>query len=185
MSTQSILHAAWLLKQGGIIAYPTEAVFGLGCDPFNQDAVMQLLRLKRRSAQKGLILIADCFEKLQPLVENIPSEKREAVLATWPGPYTWVFPANLSMVPEEITGGNKTVAVRVTAHPIARQLCQVFGRALVSTSANFSLEEPLCTEEAVRAYFGDDIDYILRGETSGLLNPTQIRDALTGEILRC
>src|SRR5262245_5236412 len=115
MSTQSILHAAWVLKQGGVIAYPTEAVFGLGCDPFNQDAVMQLLRLKHRAAEKGLILISDCFEKFQPLITSIPDEKREAVLATWPGPYTWVFPANLSVVPESIRGENKTIAIRVTA----------------------------------------------------------------------
>lgn len=184
MSTQSILHAAWMLKQGGIIAYPTEAVFGLGCDPFNQDAVTQLLRLKHRSAQKGLILIADCFEKFHPLITEIPAERQEAILATWPGPYTWVFPANLAVVPEEIRGGNETIAIRVTAHPVARQLCQFFGSPLISTSANFSFEEPLCTAESVKAYFGNDLDYILEGQTSGLLKPTEIRDALTGEVLR-
>lgn len=183
-STQFILRAAWVLKQGGVIAYPTEAVFGLGCDPLNHEAVTHLLRLKRRSAQKGLILIADCFEKFRPLVASIPDERREAVLATWPGPYTWVFPANLSVVPEEIRGENKTIAIRVTAHPVAKQLCQAFGSPIVSTSANFSFDEPLCTAESVKTYFGSDLDYILEGETGGLLKPTEIRDALTGEVLR-
>jgi len=184
MVSDPILYAAWLLQQGGVIAYPTEAVFGLGCDPFNPVAVTELLRLKQRSPGKGLILIADNFAKLKPLLEEISEERLAAVLATWPGPYTWVFPANLARVPESIRGMHATIAVRVTAHEIARQLCQTFGGPLVSTSANFSFKDPLCTEEAVRTYFGNDLNYILPGKTGGLSKPTEIRDALTGEILR-
>lgn len=180
----SILKAVWILKQGGVIAYPTEAVFGLGCDPFNPSAIDALLRLKQRSTYKGFILIADNFAKLQPLVNVIPKEKLDAVLATWPGPYTWVFPANLSTVPEPIRGGGTTVAIRVTAHPLAKHLCQAFDGPLISTSANLSCEPPLRTAAAVKAYFGNAVQIILEGETGELANPTEIRDALTGEILR-
>ena len=184
MSTDAIFHAAWVLGQGGIIAYPTEAFFCFFCDPLNSDAVYQLLRLKRRSPSKGLILIADSYAKLQPFLAEIPPEKLAKVLSTWPGPYTWIFPANLTQVPEWIRGIHQTVAVRVTAHPLSRKLCQSFGSPVVSTSANFEGSEPLRTAEGVEAYFGNAINYILPGETGESANPTEIRDALTEEVLR-
>src|SRR5260221_11728463 len=85
--------AAQIMQEGGIIAYPTEAVFGLGCDPLNEPAVMRVLRLKNRSPDKGVILIASSWQQLEPLVQHLPPDKLKKVLDTWPGPVTWVFPA--------------------------------------------------------------------------------------------
>jgi L-threonylcarbamoyladenylate synthase len=180
----AILEAVLVLKQGGIIAYPTEAVFGLGCDPFNEAALTRLLTIKHRSPHKGLILIADCFERIKPLVGPVSDQQLQKALASWPGPYTWVFPAELSHTTPLIRGNNATIAVRVTAHPIASALCQAFGHPLVSTSANRSTEPPMRTAKAVTLHFGQEVDYVLEGKTSDLSSPTEIRDVLTGALLR-
>lgn len=182
--TAAILEAVLALKQGGIIAYPTEAVFGLGCDPFNETALTRLLTIKHRSPHKGLILIADCFERVEPFLAPVPDRQLQTALASWPGPYTWVFPAELSRTTPLIRGQHPTIAVRITAHPLARALCQAFENPIVSTSANRSSEPPAQTAEAVRFFFGHALDYVLEGETSGLLSPTEIRDVLTGKLLR-
>jgi L-threonylcarbamoyladenylate synthase len=182
---REILYAAKVLKNGGIVAYPTEAVFGLGCDLFNPNALSKLLQLKNRTSQKGLILISDCFEKFRPFIAEVPEEKLALACATWPGPYTWVFPANIEFVPEMVRGAHQTVAIRVTNHPIARALCEAFGDTpLVSTSANLSSQSPLISAKSVEAFFGKKLDYVLQGETAGLLTPTRICDVLTGRILR-
>lgn len=181
---REIDEAVVILKKGGIIAYPTEAVFGLGCDPLNSDAVMRLLQIKQRASQKGFILIADTFEKFLPLIDSVPPKKLAAALATWPGPYTWIFPANKKYASSLIYGDHETIAIRVTAHPLASMLCHAFGRPLISTSANLASQAPLVTAESVQAMFGKKLDYILKGETGGLLSPTPIRDILSGKVLR-
>jgi L-threonylcarbamoyladenylate synthase len=180
----SLVEAVSILKQGGVIAYPTESVYGLGCDPSNETALLKLLTIKRRSPDKGLILIADCFEKLEPWLLPVAFEKLQRALDTWPGPYTWVFPANLSHISPLLCGKHSTLAVRVTAHPIASALCQAFDAPLVSTSANREGDSPLRDAEAVKAYFSNELDYMVPGPTSGLENPTEIREVLTGQVLR-
>lgn len=180
----SIEKAVSTLQNGGIIAYPTEAVYGLGCDPFNEKAVANLLKLKHRSIEKGFILISHTWERVINLTLPIDPYQREKILSDWPGAYTWAFPANLDKVPAWIRGNHKTIALRITAHPIASMLCKEFTKPLVSTSANIEGEEPARTLEQVKKIFPLGIDYILEGEVGSLENPTPIYDAETGKVLR-
>lgn len=183
--TLSPQQAAELLHGGGIVAYPTEAVWGLGCDPFDMTAVMRLLTLKRRPSHKGLIVIAACLEQLQPLIdfEGFPSERLAAVLATWPGPHTWIVPAH-QKAPHWLTGSHDGIAVRVSAHAPVIALCEAFGGALVSTSANLAgATAPRALHEFDSSLL-EQLDGVLDGETGGLERPSAIQHALTGEILR-
>lgn len=176
-------NAVLILKKGGIIAYPTEAVYGLGCDPFNMDAVSHLLQLKQRFISKGFILIAAHWKQIQPLVQPIPQDTLDNVFATWPGPVTWVFPVQPE-VPTWIHGEKSTIAVRVTQHPIAAKLCQLFGGPIISTSANITGQTPIKDLDTLLATFPDGIDFIVPGPLGNQTQPSQIRDARTGAILR-
>lgn len=176
-------HIARVLHAGGVIAYPTEAVWGLGCDPHNEHAVARLLALKQRPVEKGVILIAADVEQLSPYLRGLPEEKLALLRASWPGPNTWLVPDN-GAAPAWITGGRGTLAVRVTAHPLAAALCRAFGGAVVSTSANRAGEVPARSLLQVRQYFGDALDAVLPGSLGGLQNPTRIRDAMTGATCR-
>lgn len=180
---RKIQEAVKILQEGGIIAYPTEAVYGLGCDPFNEAAVERLCHLKNRSEDKGLILIASAWEQLAPLIAQVSPDAIERAQATWPGPVTWVFPASAA-VPHLIRGNHATIAVRVTDHSIAHNICHAFGNPIVSTSANHEGKEPARDEATVKKIFENKIDYVVSGEVGNLLNPTEIRDAVTGKILR-
>ena len=175
-------HARDVIWSGGVIAYPTEAVFGLGCDPLNGPAVARILAIKQRAPAKGFILIATDIAQLEPFMQ-LDAAMRAQVLQTWPGPVTWVVPASAG-VPGWLSGGRDTLAVRVTAHPVARALCEATGLALVSTSANLSGHSPLRSPPAVRRLLGDKVDYVVPGTVGTRKNPTEIRDARTGRILR-
>lgn len=171
------------LWAGGIISYPTEAVYGLGCNPLDTDAVLRLLALKQRPVSKGLILIAHDFATLEPWLEEIPAARRRKILSTWPGPFTWVWPAQ-PWVPEWLRGEHSTLAVRVTAHPLAARICRAFGGPLVSTSANPASLPPARNPLKIKSYFGNSLDYEVHGPGASLTRPTEIRDALTDRILR-
>jgi L-threonylcarbamoyladenylate synthase len=175
--------AARVVKSGGLIAYPTEAVYGLGCDPRNEAAVRRLLALKRRPMHKGLILIAASFAQLEPFLQPLSPADQVQLAATWPGPYTWLIPTRPD-TPRWLRGRHETLAVRVTAHPLAAALCQICGHPLVSTSANFSGRPPARTALAVRRQLGTAIDYLLPGPTGGAAQPTEIRDLCTGRRVR-
>ena len=172
-----------ILRRGGIVAYPTEAVWGLGCDPLNGAAIARLLALKQRVAGKGLILIAHELAVLRPFLAPLPTRLEQRLRATWPGPVTWLLPAAAEL-PARLSGGRSTLAVRVTAHPLAAALCRELGAPLVSTSANPSARKPARSALRVRRYFGPRIDALLPGATGGLARPTEIRDAATGKVLR-
>jgi len=174
--------ACHALAAGGIVAYPTEAVWGLGCEPLNRHAFQRLLALKRRALAKGVILIAADVEQLEPFIAATRSKLRPA-LDTWPGPSTWLVPAAAG-VPAYLTGGRDTLAVRVTAHPLAAALCRAWGGPIVSTSANLAGRPPARTALQVLRRFGRAVDYILPGDTGGLKKPTPIRDLGTGRLLR-
>lgn len=173
-----------LLKQQHVIAYPTEAVFGVGCDPDSETAVNRLLALKQRPVEKGLILIAANFEQLKPYIDDsmLGEVQRSTVFACWPGPVTFVFPARPS-TPRWLTGHFDSLAVRVTDHPLVVQLCEAWGKPLVSTSANLTGLPPCRSVDEVFAQFGHDFP-VLAGETGGRENPSEIRDALTGKLFR-
>lgn len=180
---QSIDDAVSELRLGGIIAYPTEAVYGLGCDPFNHNTVTQLSILKKRSLEKGFILIASAWKQVAPLTQPIDPKALTHVFQSWPGPFTWVFPAS-SKVPPWIQGKYPTIAIRLTNHLIAKLLCHRFGGPIVSTSANRELEHPIRNAKMLHMVFGNQINRILEGPLGLSHRPTEIRDAITGEVLR-
>jgi len=175
--------AAQYLKQGKVIAYPTEAVYGLGCDPDNVDAVSRILQIKHRALDKGFILIGASWEQIEPLVTYIQPELLTRVFATWPGPITWLFPAS-TQVPFWIRGNHNSVAVRVTAHPIAKALCERFGGPIISTSCNKSGDPAARDVRGIQFTLSDTVDCVVEGPLGGRLRPSEIRDALTGEIIR-
>jgi len=171
-----------MLRAGGIIAYPTEAVFGLGCDPLNPVAVLRLLAIKRRPVAKGLILIAADLGQLEPFIEPLDPAAQAKLAATWPGPVTWLAPARLA--PVWLRGDHDTLAVRVTAHPVAAALCRRWGGPLVSTSANIGGRPSARTGLAVRRRLGQWVDQVAPGAVGGAGRPTEIRDLATGRVIR-
>lgn len=179
------MQAALRLHDGGVIAYPTEAVWGLGCDPFDEAAVLRLLAIKRRAMDKGVILVAGAAAQLEGLLDwtPLPRDRRDAVTATWPGPHTWVVPAT-ARVPRWITGTHDGVAVRVSAHPVVVALCAAFGGPIVSTSANVAGAPPAFARDELDEALVAQLDGITTGETGGLTAPTAIRVAVTGAQLR-
>jgi len=174
--------AAWAILAGGVVAYPTESVFGLGCDPLEATAVARILAIKRRSVGSGLILLAADVGQLEAYIRPAPAE-RERMLASWPGPVTWVVAATPA-VPAWVTGGRDTVAVRVTAEPLAAALCRRAGMAIVSTSANRSGRPPARSTLQTRRRFSADVDQILPGAVGGRARPSEIRLASSGKVLR-
>ncbi len=181
----ALANAAEALRAGGVVAYPTEAVYGLGCDPRNEQAFARVFELKQRPPTQGVLLIGADFDQVAPYIDmtTVPEDALQRALASWPGPNTWIFP-RAANVPPWIAGTHAGIALRVTAHPLAAQLCRAFGGALVSTSANRHGQESARDADAVRTAFGTELAYILDGKTGGLERPTPIRDAVSGETLR-
>ncbi len=172
-----------MIRSGGVVAYPTEYCYGLGCDPSQPQAVRKLLRLKYRRQYKGLILIAHRLSVLHRHVDSLPEKYREEILDSWPGPFTWLLPARRS-VSRLVRGHHSSIAVRVTAHRQASMLCRLAGMALVSTSANRSGKVMLRTATSVATEFAGELDYIVDGRVGKASAPSVIRDGLTGALVR-
>ncbi|MCR3756397.1 MAG: threonylcarbamoyl-AMP synthase [Candidatus Westeberhardia cardiocondylae] len=172
------------LHSGQIIAYPAESVFSLGCDPDNVIAVKKLLSIKRRSWEKGLILVAACYEQLQGYVdeEKLDSNIRFRVFSSWPGPITWVFPSRIT-TPWWLTGKHNSLAVRVSAFFPIKMLSLMFGKPIVSTSANITGQFPAKTVYEVRKKLGNAIP-IMQEDVEGRLNTSSILDVVSGKIIR-
>lgn len=206
--TDSVIQAAHWLKKGQLLAYPTESVWGIGCDPFNQRAVIQLLTIKQRPVEKGMIVVTDSPSRLTALLEVLTVVERQTVLDSWQDDtinatakqaHTWLLPIpqNLPItIPSWITGAHDSVAVRVIDHPLIKQLCAQMVSVsnpygfIVSTSCNPSGQPPALSLNEAKRYFLDahlhlnqSVGY-LQGETLGYQLPSQIGDALTGEIIR-
>lgn len=181
----SIPQAVAALRAGGVIAYPTEAVWGLGCDPLDSAAVRHLLAIKQRDESKGLILVSADLAQIASFIDldALPIERLKDVRATWPGPHTWVLPCP-SRVPRWLRGEHATIALRITAHRRIAALCNAFGGPIVSTSANLAGREPARTVDELDPALLAQIDGVLEGVTSGLEAPTPIRDAASGTVLR-
>jgi L-threonylcarbamoyladenylate synthase len=175
--------AAALVRAGGVIAYPTEAVFGLGCDPLHREAVARILAAKGRDATKGLILIAADLAQLDGFVADYPESARPRILASWPGPVTWILPAAPGL-PDWLSGGRATLAVRVTAHPLAAALCRTCATPLVSTSANRSGRPPARTPLQVRRRLPDAWDLLVPGHCGPRNRPSTLIDGASGQVLR-
>ncbi len=172
-----------LFLSGGVFAYPTEAVYGLGCNPLDPYAVHRILAIKQRPANKGLILIAADLDQLLPFIRPLPDPVMAPILASWPGPHTWLLPAATD-VPHWIKGEHDTVAVRVTSHPIAAALCRACQSPLISTSANTAGKKPITTSLGVRKQLPYGIDHIVAGSLGVSKKPTTIRDGRSGDLLR-
>ncbi len=177
--------AATVLKRGGVLAYPTEGVWGLGCDPFDEAAVRRVLEIKRRPPAKGMIVIAADAAQFSPWLrwDELPSSRQAEIHASWPGPNTWLVPC-APIVPDWLRGEHDTLAVRVTAHEPAAALCRAFGGPLVSTSANRAGQPPARHFSELDAALLAEVDGVLAGETGGLDGPSVIRDGRSGAVLR-
>ncbi|QKE65128.1 Sua5/YciO/YrdC/YwlC family protein [Aquipseudomonas campi] len=183
------MHSSWrvqrmarIVREGGVIAYPTEAVWGLGCDPWNEMAVDRLLALKDRPVHKGLILVADNIRQFDFLLDDLPERWVDRLASTWPGPNTWLVP-HQGLLPEWISGQHDTVALRVSDHPLVRDLCALTG-PLVSTSANPAGRPSARSRLRVEQYFHQQLDGVLGGALGGRRNPSLIRDLRSGDVVR-
>lgn len=182
VSSWRVQQVARAVRAGGVVAYPTEAVWGLGCDPWDEKAVYRLLALKERPLAKGLILVADSIRQFDFLLEDLPELWMDRLASTWPGPNTWLVP-HQNRLPEWIVGQHASVALRVSDHPLVRELCALTG-PLVSTSANPTGRPAARTRLRVEQYFRGQLDAVLGGALGGRKHPSLIRDLVTGEIIR-
>lgn len=173
---------ARIVREGGVIAYPTEAVWGLGCDPWQADAVEYLLALKSRPVSKGLILVAGNIDDFDFLLWDLPESQLAKLRLSWPGPNTWLVP-HRGRLPTWVTGEHASVALRVSDHPLIRQLCSRTG-PLISTSANPSGRPAARTRLRVEQYFHQQLDAIVPGSLGRQRNPSIIRDLRTEQVIR-
>ena len=180
-ASQTIRHAARVLNSGGIVAYPTEGVFGLGCLPDDFEAVSEILAIKERNQSKGLILIISDVEQIEAWID-LPTTDLD-LKSPGENPTTWIIPAS-NDVPVWICGDHDSIAVRLTTHPIAQALCDETDSPLVSTSANITGHAPARNSLVLRRQFDTLVDYIVPGECGPATGPSEIRDYLTGEIVR-
>jgi L-threonylcarbamoyladenylate synthase len=178
----------WLalqLRGGALIGYPTETVFGIGCDARNAGAVAAIAAIKKRARGKGLILVAAHPDLLRDWVDCSPAQWRKAC-TTWPGPVTWVFPAarpNGREMAAPLRAGDGTVAVRVSPHPLVQRLSQALGGPLVSTSANRRGRTPARNVWVLRQQLGHALDFVLDGPP-GSGRPSRVMEGRTGRVLR-
>lgn len=181
-TSDTFSHAVAALRRGGIVAYPTEAVWGLGCDPDDDAALARLIELKQRDPAKGLILIAGSVSQLAPWLEGLDATQRTRLAASQMVPTTWLIPDNGRARPL-LRGEHATLAVRVSDHPLVQALCNAFGGPLVSTSANRAGEPPAMSADDIRAAFGEAVT-LVDGALGGYARPSTIRDLASGEVLR-
>jgi L-threonylcarbamoyladenylate synthase len=175
-----IQRAGRILRSGGIVAYPTEGVFGLGCLPDDVDAVIRILSIKKRSPAAGLVLIASQIQQLEGWAD-LP--KSTVLESTMERPTTWIVPAAIN-VPYWIKGEHHGLAVRITKHPVAASLCDAVDSPLVSTSANIAGSAPARSAFVLRRRFGRLVDCIVPGQCGPATGPSEIRDLKSGKVIR-
>ncbi|MCP3887343.1 MAG: threonylcarbamoyl-AMP synthase [Desulfobulbaceae bacterium] len=158
----SLSLAADYLRQGKIVAFPTETYYGLGVDPGNDGALARLFSLKQRQADKPLLLLIKNRNQLDSLVSHVPSQYPELMDRYWPGPLTLIFPAHQSLN-SKLTANTNTVGIRISPHPVASSLVQHVGMPITATSCNISGYSPAKSAEEVLRIFGEGVDYILDG----------------------
>lgn len=183
MNPISVAQGAELICNGGVVAYPTEGCYGLGCNPMNAEAVKRILNIKRRHFSKGLILVGDHINRFDSYFTHLPETTAQEIMASWPGPVTWLLPASRN-VPRVIRGNHQSIALRVSKHPVVRMLCREANMAIVSTSANRAAQMPLRALPSVMAEFGEDVDGIVAGRIGQRRNPSVIRNSRDGSYVR-
>lgn len=184
ISAWQLSQAVQTLRAGGVIAYPTEAVWGLGCDPWNSDAVKRILQLKQRPMEKGLIVVAGSVAQVRFLLDPLPQDQQRKAISYWPGPFTCLLPDLRQQIPEQVRGRHGSIAVRVSDHPLVRALCEAAGSPLVSTSANPAGRPPARHSWQVRKYFTRGLDRLVAGKLGGDRQPSTIIDIVSGHQLR-
>ncbi|CAL4325041.1 Threonylcarbamoyl-AMP synthase [Buchnera aphidicola (Eriosoma lanigerum)] len=172
------------LNKKKIIAYPTESVFSLGCDPDSKSAIFSLIKLKNRNINKGFILIAAHYDQLKPYIleKKILLSHKKILSSYWPGHKTFLLPAN-DNVPYWLNGNSSFIATRITNHKVVKNLCSLFGKPIISTSANLTGLLPCRTVEEFYKQFGKNI-MLLRGPLGINKKPSSIFNLITGEIVR-
>jgi L-threonylcarbamoyladenylate synthase len=182
---QHIMQAAECIKQGGLIAYPTETVYGLGVDPFNGQALLRLFEAKGRAAEKALIVLIRGPQDLPVLTSEIPPIAQSLIDTFWPGPLTLIFKAHHKL-PKELLGGRDTIALRHSSAAIAQSLVETLNGPLTSTSANKSGSPPAQSATEVETQLGNQLDIILDGGPSPQSQPSTVLDISTSlpKILR-
>ena len=181
-SSLRLKHAAACVREGGVVACPAEAVWGLSCDPWNQDAVEQLCALKQRPISKGVIVASGDVADFVPLLDGLTVKQRETVLASWPGPVTWLVP-HRDFFPYWVTGESTEVAIRVTSAPMLSKLCRELDGPVVTTSANWAGAQPAKHAFQVVRYFGAGV-VMVPGTVNLQGRPSTIKRATTGEVMR-
>ena len=186
MTQHSALYhqAAAIVHRGGIIAYPTEAVWGLGCDPWNIQAISRVLTIKGRPEHKGLVIIAADAAQIQPLLKRLPLSLQKQIQTPTTRATTWLLPDTHQWLPSQIKGQHDTVAVRISHYAPVQHLCHVVGHPLVSTSANITGAPPMTQLEHVHHFFKHQLDMIVPGQTGGENTPSTIIDAMTLKVIR-
>lgn len=159
---KNLNQAVTVLRQGGVVAFPTETFYGLAVDPFNKDALKKLFSIKKRSLKKPILVLVHNIEQLAILTDHIPEIYSPLIKKYWPGPLTLIFDAGLSVNPL-LTGDSGTIGVRISPHPVALQLCKAWGNPVTATSANVSGKHPARNPKEVVDTFGKKIDFIIDG----------------------
>ena len=176
----SILKEIFL--QNKVFAHPTEGVWGLGCNPFSEEAVENLFNLKLRPREKGVIILAGHIEQLDHFLGGLPEEKMNTLFTKWPGPHTWLIPPTAT-TPSWLQGKSGSVAVRLSTHPTVINITQELGSSICSTSANLSGNEPAKNPNEIKKIFGEDL-FIVEGTLGKLNKPTPVQDLETGKWIR-
>jgi len=172
---------AKIIRQQGVIAYPTESVYGLGCDPLSQKAVERILQLKQRPVEKGLIIIAANLKQLLPYIDISDAETRQ--IEAYKKPMTWLVKKS-ELTPAWVTGNHSKVAIRICQHPQVIEICNLLQHPIVSTSANPAGATPANSALKAMQYFSDRVDSYIFGSTGKLNKPTPITDLQSSSIIR-
>ncbi|MEN8135294.1 MAG: L-threonylcarbamoyladenylate synthase [Thermodesulfobacteriota bacterium] len=162
VSDEELAKAAAVIRGGGVVAFPTETFYGLAVDPFKDEALARLFRLKERSRDKPVLVLIDKIEKLHCLAKKTPDQYLKIIAGLWPGPLTLVF-AGLEQLPALLTDSSGTVGVRLSSHPVARRLAKAVGGVITGTSANPSGLPPAVTSAQVNELFPVGIDHVIDG----------------------
>ena len=181
-STTDIKAAADVIRKGGIIAYPTETLPGLGCLARSEAAIKKLLKIKKRTAEKGLILLASKLEQLEPWLAPLDSKLQQKLLLPATTPTTWLVPPSAKTNPL-VQGKHDKLAVRITTHPVARELCDLVGETIISTSANIAGEPAAKSLDEISPTIIEQLDLLLIGP-EGNRKPSKIRGLVSDQIIR-
>src|SRR3990167_2483873 len=165
-SLQELSHLKNTLNNHGVIGYPTETVFGIGCDPFDDIALQKVLTIKGRDFNKGLLVLITEKATVSKYAKEIPPYALELMEKYWPGGVTFLFNARDELSPL-LVGDKRLIGLRISPHPIASFLSSMLPFGIVSTSANKSGEVTLTSAKEVRSVFGSAIDVVVDGSCGG------------------